>query len=201
MIDQFEPYRRINAAGIEESPLEVIIDCLRQAHEIALAAEKAGDDEVKEQALRVMNIAVAHVEAAKAAKAHEDISLMYALGIEAMRLAVMTGEPSEVPEILKRVESEAVRKIARQAAEKKHATRRAVLEVAWTNYTRGNYSTLEEGAQACANHYKGFEPERDEEKRIRTFRDYFAKRSKEEGIPTRRGRPVKRTKTTGARSP
>lgn len=99
------------------------------------------------------------------------------------------------------IEDEGVRKNARRGAEEKHASRRKVLEAAWTSFKRGNYSTLEEGARAYANHYKNFEPERDEEKRIRTFRDYFARRSKEEGIPIRRGRPVKRTKTTSTRSP
>lgn len=190
-MEPFDPYRRINAAGIEESPLEVMIDCARQAEGIALAAARTGDDAVKEQALRVLNLAVGHAAAAKATVAHRHISLMYALGIEAMRLAFMTSASREASEIIKSVESEAVRKIARRAAEERHAARREVLEAAWVHYTKSNYPNLAAGARACANHYKDFEPEREEENRIRTFRDYLAKRAKEEGVSTRPGRPAK----------
>lgn len=86
------------------------------------------------------------------------------------------------------------RQSARHAAKAFHEHRQSIFHEAWQHYKSSGYRSLAEGARACARHYQEFTPNRPEKARIRSFRDYFARRAKEEGLEVRPGRKPTRTR-------
>lgn len=77
------------------------------------------------------------------------------------------------------------RMFASQASEAQHASKKAVLADAWEHFKKAKYSSLAEGARACAKHY------RDGPVTYRGFLDYFREQAKAEGITFKSGRPPK----------
>jgi hypothetical protein len=90
----------------------------------------------------------------------------------------------------------------RERALAAQAARVSVYEKAWGDFKqgfeRGAFETLAEGAKALERHYRDGPLEEDEiKKRVRRFRDYFARQAKKEGMKFAPGRkpkkqPVKR---------
>lgn len=71
----------------------------------------------------------------------------------------------------------------RRRAISAHAPKKAILAEGWKHFKKAKYSSLAEGARACANHYRtpGAPTER-------AFLDYFREQAKAEGITFKPGR-------------
>ncbi|MDT3680293.1 MAG: hypothetical protein ROZ64_15830 [Burkholderiaceae bacterium] len=73
-----------------------------------------------------------------------------------------------------------------ERARNQHAPKKAILAEAWEHFKKAHYSSLAEGARACANHYRG-----DEMPTERAFLDHFRAQAKAEGMTFKAGRKPK----------
>lgn len=155
----FDPYKGVRdlPEGTQlDWPGEFLTSCARQASEIAAASKDI--KELQDKALFVMNLTAAFFQAgidsdpdSKFPCSRKELSLMFAAGVEAMRLAVLSREPGvSVEEALTRFENETIRKAAQRAAEALHnkpggtRERQRLIREAWAS---GKYSSRDRCAE------------------------------------------------------